>query len=777
MSDSTATLLIEPVVSWPREAEVGRSYLVTVDLRSPQPSEEWAYDEEELRFGFSLDGAPHFICEALDDPSVVLHRFGGTYGPARFVVATGPTVGPGSIWLTISNRWGVPVRTVKLPTEVVPGPVTEAPTPGVILGVVPSRSEEMAPRAAEVSPRTNAESFYFTFINEKGSDVSATGLLDLRTRLLEEPSANESSAHLKSSIADALDAVARQLLENDYERHESAYEQADQHIAAATSALDAAISEGQQPPVYFRTLLRQLAHVMDTEHSRYIRGAVSSPDFVGLASRERFYVGDDQTFLLTVSVGLAAGDAPVESVQLLLKRRPGLSADGPTGFLQTLRPGETRELVQRLKVSDQALGVGEVTMTLSLRFRRTSGQIAESPARTIAALIEPARRFVSVANPYSRYSGGTPVEEQRMFFGRRELLDRIYTEVTSGPLGQCLVLYGQKQCGKSSVLRQLEKRLRPPNLAIHVSLGTIDTARAERSFVQACIDSLYERLVYDFDMTDILEQDWPRDFQVKASPIESFRRGVQASTNLLQAQKGWRDVRPIFLIEEFHYVYEYIREGLLTPAFMRQWKSLLQSRTFNAVLVGQDTMPLFKEAYPNEFGVTHDERISYLSEEEARALAEQPIMVAGESRYKGASLDRLVSLTAGSPFYLQIFCDRLVRHLNRERLAFITESVVGDVLGQLTTGPSALSMDKFDPLVTAAGESVALAPKDRYLALLTRVALNPTITSQGVGPEDAPLVHDLFAREVLEGDTSGRLRIRVGLFAEWLRANSVGNAQ
>src|SRR5215470_6186845 len=120
MSDSTATLLIEPVVSWPREAEVGRSYLVTVDLRSPQPSEEWAYDEEELRFGFSLDGAPHFICEALDDPSVVLHRFGGTYGPARFVVATGPTVGPGSIWLTISNRWGVPVRTVKLPTEVVP---------------------------------------------------------------------------------------------------------------------------------------------------------------------------------------------------------------------------------------------------------------------------------------------------------------------------------------------------------------------------------------------------------------------------------------------------------------------------------------------------------------------------------------------------------------------------------------------------------------------------------------------------------------------------------
>ena len=651
------------------------------------------------------------------------------------------------------------------------------------LGQAPQGKNQAAARTnthagtAATTPSVSAETFYFTNINEKGSDVSAGWLLDLRTRLLKEPGADRTSTQLKGSIADALDAVARQLLENEYERRLSAWEQASQSIAVATETLDSAKSAGQNPPAYFRILLRQLTYVVDTEHSRHVRSAASSPDFVSLASRERFYVGEDQTFLLTVSVGLPAGDAPVESVQLVLQHNPDLRAFGQTGFLQTLRPGETRELVQRLKVSDLALGVGEVTMSLSLRFRSASGQFAESPARTVAATLEPARRFVSVANPYSRYSGGTPVEEQKMFFGRRELLERIHSEVTSGPLGQCFVLYGQKRSGKSSVLRQLAKRLHPPNLAIYLSLGTIDTARAERSFVQACIDSLYERLVHDFDMTDIMEQHWPREFQVESSPIESFRRSVRASRRMLEARKGWRDVRPIFLIDEFTYVYEYIREGLLTPAFMRQWKSLLASRTFDAVLVGQDTMPRFKEAYPNEFGVTPDERISYLSEQEARALAEDPIMMGSESRYKGASLDRLIGLTAGSAFYLQIFCDRLVQHLNRNRLAFITESVVGDVLGQLTMGPAALPMDKFDPLITAAGESVALAPKEQYLALLTRVALNPSITSQDVGAEDASLVRDLFAREVLERDASGRLRIRVGLFAEWLRANSVGNAE
>src|SRR5579863_8053218 len=60
-------------------------------------------------------------------------------------------------------------------------------------------------RAATASPPASAESFYFSYINEKGSDVSATWLLDLRARLLKEPDPTP----LKNSIADALDAVAR----------------------------------------------------------------------------------------------------------------------------------------------------------------------------------------------------------------------------------------------------------------------------------------------------------------------------------------------------------------------------------------------------------------------------------------------------------------------------------------------------------------------------------------------------------------------------------------
>src|SRR5436305_12979423 len=100
------------------------------------------------------------------------------------------------------------------------------------------------------------------------------------------------SGQLRGAIAEALDVAAGQLLENDYERHESAYEQARQNIAAATLALDSVIGAWQSPPSYFRTLLRQLTYVVDTEHSRYVRSAVSCPDLVVFNSTERFCVAD-----------------------------------------------------------------------------------------------------------------------------------------------------------------------------------------------------------------------------------------------------------------------------------------------------------------------------------------------------------------------------------------------------------------------------------------------------------------------------------------------------
>lgn len=129
------TLLLEPVVSWPREVEPGGTYLVTVDLRTSTEPGAWPFDEEEFEFSCLLDAHPLFTSRPLDDPNLVLHRFGGTYGKVRFLLTANDPTGllddgeRPSVWLTYVNRWGVPARTVELPVRFVNA--RQAPRPDV----------------------------------------------------------------------------------------------------------------------------------------------------------------------------------------------------------------------------------------------------------------------------------------------------------------------------------------------------------------------------------------------------------------------------------------------------------------------------------------------------------------------------------------------------------------------------------------------------------------------------------------------------------------------
>ena len=53
--------------------------------------------------------------------------------------------------------------------------------------------------------------------------------------------------------------------------------------------------------------------------------------------------------------------------------------------------------------------------------------------------------------------------------------------------------------------------------------------------------------------------------------------------------------------------------------------------------------------------------------DEARRLIDEPIRIGGrqgDSRYREQAIDRILNLTAGSPFYIQIICNRLVEYMN-----------------------------------------------------------------------------------------------------------------
>jgi hypothetical protein len=182
----------------------------------------------------------------------------------------------------------------------------------------------------------------------------------------------------------------------------------------------------------------------------------------------------------------------------------------------------------------------------------------------------------------------------------------------------------------------------------------------------------------------------------------------------------WSNKKLVLLIDEFTYIYTAIQKKQLSDQFMKTWKSFSEKGYFNSVLIGQDIMPKFKSAYPNEFGVTEDKRLSYLKKSDAIELIEKPIWdnTRSRSRFLGKATDLILDYTSSNPYYVQIFCARLVDYMNEHKAISVTEADVHDVAESFIKGEQALTADKFDNLITAGDADLdAFNAKDVLFAL------------------------------------------------------------
>jgi hypothetical protein len=120
MSDSRI-LSVKPIIHYPRVAQVGKTYLMTIDLEVEEGS-EWQYEEEEYPIYCTVD-SEIFNSKPVSEPVVVLHRFGGAYATAKFILQASshlPKVylntvqkSP-NITVRLTNRWGVPCYSADL---------------------------------------------------------------------------------------------------------------------------------------------------------------------------------------------------------------------------------------------------------------------------------------------------------------------------------------------------------------------------------------------------------------------------------------------------------------------------------------------------------------------------------------------------------------------------------------------------------------------------------------------------------------------------------------
>ena len=96
---------------------------MTVDLEIPSGA-PWPYDEEEVLIRCVVSVSEACGIEPTGKPAVVLHRFGATYGPARFLVTAYEPVEDAALELTLLSRAGMPIAHFQLPMRITAGALT-----------------------------------------------------------------------------------------------------------------------------------------------------------------------------------------------------------------------------------------------------------------------------------------------------------------------------------------------------------------------------------------------------------------------------------------------------------------------------------------------------------------------------------------------------------------------------------------------------------------------------------------------------------------------------
>lgn len=395
--------------------------------------------------------------------------------------------------------------------------------------------------------------------------------------------------------------------------------------------------------------------------------------------------------------------------------------------------------------------------------------------------------YVDFDNPFIAHIRSNAVKDKSMFKGRDEIIDTICKYVLEDYRG--FVLYGQKRSGKSSVLYHITQRLRAGHIAFAVdfTLGSsivedIETEKDSLANLFYTITSEINRAIKEEDKSvykecgcHIIRRNEFNDY-----PDQTFKEYLDFFREIIVDKLHYEQNKIVLIVDEFTYLYYHILEKKISPRIMEFWKGLIESRFFSFVFAGQDAMPRFMDAFQNVFASMHPSELTYIEESSARELIEAPIWDKENncSRFEPDAVNKIIELTACSPFYIMILCSELVKYARQRRRLPIKLGDVDALVQRMNCNESSINSKDFDNLISCGESRLDLINRDDSLKVLKDLAVKSRnveyydINAITVFDKEKVkmIIDDLLRRGVLvpHPNLSNKVKIKVKLFKLWL---------
>jgi len=382
-------------------------------------------------------------------------------------------------------------------------------------------------------------------------------------------------------------------------------------------------------------------------------------------------------------------------------------------------------------------------------------QIVAVYSQELSAAVE---RRKEIDNPYVIGVPLTP--QQEVFVGRTDIGQRI-EDFLLDRRRPPLMLYGQRRMGKTSLLNNLGRLLPNAILPLFVDLQghvsyTTDHAGFFYNVARAMAGSAEQQrgfVIPHYDRAAFL-----------ADPLTTFDEWLDHVEATVR-RAGYHTV--LLSLDEFEALDSALVMGSLSEAaILGSLRHIIQHRAaFKVLLAGSHTIQEFQRwsSYFINAQIIH---IDYLTEEEARQLIERPTKTF-PLRYEPEAVNRILELTRGHPFLLQLLCSEIVILKNEQEAARRLFGTVADVEAAVPTALEVGSMYFFDiqqNQVTVVGRQILrlLAGRGEQ-GLLTEATLFAAFPDR---PATQEALERLLRRELIE-PTPGGYRFVVELIRRW----------
>ena len=316
------------------------------------------------------------------------------------------------------------------------------------------------------------------------------------------------------------------------------------------------------------------------------------------------------------------------------------------------------------------LGLITVSAAANLRSRARNRELTDQVAERQQEAVE--RRF----NPYI---SGEPVRQPAMFFGRDELLRRIFNALHQNSI----MIHGQRRMGKTTLLYQLAEMLRqaddPEWAFIPVYMDLEGTSQSR--FFYALMDAIWGALqAYALDNSPRLAffGSTPEDYTDR-----EFTADLRLALDSVIEVVAPRKARVILLLDEMDVVsaYDTVVQQQLRRIFMSPLAANL-----GAVVAGIQISKTWDRLESPWYNMFNEIPLELFTDEQARELLVEPVR--GVYEWEPAAIEFVVQQSEGYPHRLQQYALEAVNQMlaaNRQQITLDDVQAAHEIIERAKT--------------------------------------------------------------------------------------------